>query len=767
MSAFSTSFSAGGFGFFDDFENSEDEHEEDHLGGELNGGGNGRGGRDQNKSKNLQRDLVESDEEEEDDDDVEDDDDDDDLLEEEEDVDDDDFKHSARRSNLLDTADMEDDDSDDDDDDDSDDKQQNAAQPSSSKKAKQKKATKKSAADATNGNTTTTTSLRKASAPSAVNNHNADSFAALQLSRPLLRACTSLGFVAPTPIQAAVIPAALMGRDVCGRAVTGSGKTAAFVLPTLERLLHRDRRVALTRALFLLPTRELAVQVHDVTNSLAQYTDARAALVVGGLSISAQASALRTRPDIVVGTPGRLIDHVRNSASVALEGVQILVLDEADRLLALGFQDELQELLRLCPASAAGRQTMLFSATLGDNVKGGKLPAVAMQLAKLQSVALRNPVSLSADPMGATPAQLTHELIRVRQGHGKEKEAMLLAVVDRAFFPRSAEESATATSVSPPVARSAIVFVATKALVRRLRILLQLLAFSDAPARVAELHGGRSQQQRLDALEALRAGDVSVLIATDVAARGLDVSHVDLVVSFDAPSTVDAYLHRAGRTARAGRAGACVTLAGERDRGLLRELGKSAKALSLKARSIAPATLARWQHALGDAAVTISRIESDAREDDAMHQVEIEAKRALNLVEHASNISARPARTWFASTAEKKRASAAGHEEAAVEAGKKRRRADDVAAAEATKRSSVRAANKQARGSGGGRPTSQRRDESKDEMDAIRRRLKGLKRKERGVRENGLAGPQFRLAKKDKAKGANGKRRQATQRPTR
>lgn len=765
MSAFSTSFSAGFHGFFDDFENSEDERDEEDLNGEWNGGGNGRRGRDQNKSKTLQRDLVESDEEEEDDDvedeDDDDDDDDDDLLEEE-DVDDDDFKHSARRSNLLDTADMEDDSDDDDDD-----KQQKAAQPSSSKKAKQKKATKKSAADATNGNTTTTTSLRKASAPSAVNNHNADSFAALQLSRPLLRACTSLGFVAPTPIQAAVIPAALMGRDVCGRAVTGSGKTAAFVLPTLERLLHRDRRVALTRALFLLPTRELAVQVHDVTNSLAQFTDARAALVVGGLSISAQASALRTRPDIVVGTPGRLIDHVRNSASVALDGVQILVLDEADRLLALGFQDELQELLRLCPASAAGRQTMLFSATLGDNVKGGKVPAVAMQLAKLQSVALRNPVSLSADPMGATPAQLTHELIRVRQGHEKEKEAMLLAVVDRAFFPRSAEESATATSVSPPVARSAIVFVATKALVRRLRILLQLLAFSDAPARVAELHGGRSQQQRLDALEALRAGDVSVLIATDVAARGLDVSHVDLVVSYDAPSTVDAYLHRAGRTARAGRAGACVTLAGERDRGLLRELGKSAKALSLKARSIAPATLARWQHALGDAAVTISRIESDAREDDAMHQADIEAKRALNLVEHASNISARPARTWFASTAEKKRASAAGHEEAAVEVGKKRRRADDVAAAEATKRSSVRAANKQARGSGGGRPTSQRRDDGKDEMDAIRRRLKGLKRKERAVRENGLAGPQFRLAKKDKAKGANGKRRQATQRPTR
>ena len=177
---------------------------------------------------------------------------------------------------------------------------------------------------------------------------SAASFEELQLSRPLLKAVELLGYTVPTPIQAAVVPLALQGRDICGRAVTGSGKTAAFMLPLLERLLHRAKHEAATRVLVLTPTRELAVQIQQMTQRLGQFTSARCCLVVGGLSMAAQAAELRTRPEIVVATPGRLIDHLRNTHSVDLDSLAALVLDEADRLLELGFAQE----VRRAPADA-------------------------------------------------------------------------------------------------------------------------------------------------------------------------------------------------------------------------------------------------------------------------------------------------------------------------------------------------------------------------------------------------------------------------------
>ena len=211
---------------------------------------------------------------------------------------------------------------------------------------------------------------------------SASSFSELNLSRPLVKACTELGYDAPTPIQAAVVPLALTGRDVCGRAVTGSGKTAAFMLPLLERMLHRGRNpVAATHVLVLVPVRELAVQVHSMTERLAQFTSVRAALVVGGLSANVQAASLRTRPEIVIATPGRLIDHVRNTHSVGLEDLAALVLDEADRLLEMGFLEEIREIVRHCPRR---RQTLLFSATLTSGVED------------LAEFSMKNPARLSA-----------------------------------------------------------------------------------------------------------------------------------------------------------------------------------------------------------------------------------------------------------------------------------------------------------------------------------------------------------------------------------
>lgn len=189
---------------------------------------------------------------------------------------------------------------------------------------------------------------------------SAASFEALQLSRPLIKACEKLGYTKPTPIQAAVVPLALSGRDICGRAVTGSGKTAAFMLPLLERLLHRQKHELATRVLVLTPTRELAVQIQQMTQRLGQFTSIRVALVVGGLSMNAQAAELRARPEIVVATPGRIIDHLRNTHSVDLDSLAALVLDEADRLLELGFAEEARLRLRArcccchCERSVAG-----------------------------------------------------------------------------------------------------------------------------------------------------------------------------------------------------------------------------------------------------------------------------------------------------------------------------------------------------------------------------------------------------------------------------
>jgi ATP-dependent RNA helicase DDX27 len=191
-------------------------------------------------------------------------------------------------------------------------------------------------------------------------------FQHMNLSRPLLKSITALGFTKPTQIQAKTIPLAMQGKDICGSAVTGSGKTAAFMLPVLERLIFRPRNPPLTRVLVLVPTRELGVQCHSVGQNLAKYTDIQFCLCVGGLSSKLQELELRKRPDVVIATPGRLIDHLRNSVGFNLDSIEILIMDEADRMLEDGFQDELKEIIRHTPKT---RQTMLFSATMTDNVR--------------------------------------------------------------------------------------------------------------------------------------------------------------------------------------------------------------------------------------------------------------------------------------------------------------------------------------------------------------------------------------------------------------
>ena len=283
------------------------------------------------------------------------------------------------------------------------------------------------------------------------------SFQTMSLSRPILRGLASVGFVEPTPIQAKTIPIALLGKDVVGGAVTGSGKTGAFMIPILERLLYRPRRIATSRVVILMPTRELAVQCFNVAKKLASFTDITFCQLVGGFSLREQEIVLRGRPDVIIATPGRFIDHMRNSPSFTVDTLEILVLDEADRMLEDGFADELNEILTTIPKS---RQTMLFSATMTSSVD------------KLIRVGLNQPVRLMVDARKQTVTTLTQEFLRLRPGREDKRLAYLLHLCTAVYTSRC------------------IIFFRQKKEAHRVRIIFSLFGF-----KAAELHGSMSQEQ--------------------------------------------------------------------------------------------------------------------------------------------------------------------------------------------------------------------------------------------------------------------------------
>ncbi|XP_009798202.1 DEAD-box ATP-dependent RNA helicase 28 [Nicotiana sylvestris] len=459
----------------------------------------------------------------------------------------------------------------------------------------------------------------------------ANSFMELHISRPLLRACEALGYSKPTPIQAACVPLALTGRDICGSAITGSGKTAAFALPTLERLLYRPKNRPAIRVLILTPTRELAVQVHSMIGKLAQFmTDIRCCLVVGGLSTKVQEQALRSMPDIVVATPGRMIDHLRNSKSVDLDDLAVLILDEADRLLELGFSAEIHELVRLCPKR---RQTMLFSATMTEEID------------ELIKLSLNKPLRLSADPSTKRPATLTEEVVRIRRMREGNQEAVLLALCTKTFTSK------------------VIVFSGTKQAAHRLKIIFGLLGF-----KAAELHGNLTQAQRLDALEVFRKQEVDFLIATDVAARGLDIIGVQTVINYACPRDLTSYVHRVGRTARAGREGYAVTFVTDNDRSLLKAIVKRAGS-RLRSRIVAEQSIAKWAQVIEQLEDQVAAIMQEEREEMALRKAEMEAAKAENMIAHRDEIYSRPKRTWFVTEKEKKLVQKAAKESSAKENG--------------------------------------------------------------------------------------------------
>ncbi|KAL0951162.1 hypothetical protein HGRIS_007894 [Hohenbuehelia grisea] len=464
------------------------------------------------------------------------------------------------------------------------------------------------------------------------------SFLSMNLSRPIVKAITSLGYNKPTPIQSATVPVALLGKDVVGNAVTGSGKTAAFIIPMLERLLYRERgkNAAATRCLVLVPTRELGVQCFDVGTKLAAHTDVTFCLVVGGLSVKAQEVSLRNRPDVVIATPGRLIDHIRNSPSFTLDALDILVLDEADRMLSDGFADELTEIIKSCPTS---RQTMLFSATMTDSVD------------ELVRLSLNKPVRLFVDPKRTTARGLVQEFVRVRAGKESERPGLLAALCKRNFK------------------NNVIVFLRSKKLAHQMRIVFTLLGL-----RCEELHGDLTQEQRLRSLQLFRDGAVDYLMATDLAARGLDIKGVETVINYDMPNQLAQYLHRVGRTARAGKKGRSVTLVGEADRKMLKAAIKHSAGEDQVRHRIVPAEIvSKWVSKLDSLKSEVSEVMQEEKEEKQFRQAEMEVKKGQNMIEHEAEIYSRPARTWFQTGKEKSNAAALGKQQhEALESSKKR-----------------------------------------------------------------------------------------------
>jgi superfamily II DNA/RNA helicase len=339
-------------------------------------------------------------------------------------------------------------------------------------------------------------------------------FGELGLAPPLVAALAAQGITYPFPVQSLCIPPALDGRDVCGKAKTGSGKTLAFGLPLLARV--PEARTKRPKALILVPTRELAVQVHDVLAPLAKATGRTVAAVYGGAPMDRQIRQLQKGADIVVATPGRLID-VGERGDLDVSEVEFLVLDEADRMVDMGFLPQVEWVLRRLPAE---RQTMLFSATLDGDVD------------HVRRRYLRDPLTLAVEEEQETVEEMEHRFVGV---HQLDKVKVLEAIT------RGSERT--------------LVFVRTK---RGADRLVQQLARERV--RAAAIHGDLRQSQRERALNDFSAGKLGVLVATDVAARGIHVDGIDVVVHYDPPEDHKTYLHRSGRTARAGEAGMVVTL---------------------------------------------------------------------------------------------------------------------------------------------------------------------------------------------------------------
>ncbi|MBS0457505.1 MAG: DEAD/DEAH box helicase [Proteobacteria bacterium] len=368
------------------------------------------------------------------------------------------------------------------------------------------------------------------------------SFETLGLAAPLVRALGDLGYTAPTAVQCEAIPVVLAGRDLIATAQTGTGKTAAFALPILQRLfvdapatapLARGPRKV--RALVITPTRELAAQVHESFRDYGRHLRVSATTIYGGVGMGAQLDALRRGVDVLIATPGRLIDHIQRR-SVDLSQVEVLVLDEGDRMLDMGFLPAIRTILNVLPKQ---RQTVLFSATFDDPIR-----ALAAQF-------LRDPAEVQCAPRNSVATTVTHRAHPVDAERKRDLLLHLLAADSR---------------------RQTLVFGRTKHGSDRLAKQLEA-----AGHRAAAIHGNKSQNARLKALRDFKDGRITILVATDIAARGLDIESLPCVINFDLPMVAEDYVHRIGRTGRAGAEGLALSLVSPEEGGLLRQIQRLLK----------------------------------------------------------------------------------------------------------------------------------------------------------------------------------------------
>ncbi|XP_010369313.1 probable ATP-dependent RNA helicase DDX47 [Rhinopithecus roxellana] len=346
-------------------------------------------------------------------------------------------------------------------------------------------------------------------------------FKDLGVTDVLCEACDQLGWTKPTKIQIEAIPLALQGRDIIGLAETGSGKTGAFALPILNALLETPQRLF---ALVLTPTRELAFQISEQFEALGSSIGVQSAVIVGGIDSMSQSLALAKKPHIIIATPGRLIDHLENTKGFNLRALKYLVMDEADRILNMDFETEVDKILKVIPRD---RKTFLFSATMTKKVQ------------KLQRAALKNPVKCAVSSKYQTVEKLQQYYI---------------------FIPSKFKDTYLVYILNELAGNSFMIFCSTCNNTQRTALLLRNLGFTAIP-----LHGQMSQSKRLGSLNKFKAKARSILLATDVASRGLDIPHVDVVVNFDIPTHSKDYIHRVGRTARAGRSGKAITFVTQYD----------------------------------------------------------------------------------------------------------------------------------------------------------------------------------------------------------